>query len=83
FFLLLPLQNFLEIFEENPSKTIAKKIQEYEDQIRLLEMELKSFEEIEDVEIDDNVIDILIEQIDNVLNMDISQVREIIKGFLE
>ncbi len=77
------LQSFLEIFEENPSKTIAKKIQEYEEQIRLLEMELKSFEEIEGVEIDDGVIDILLEQIDNVLSMDISQAREIIKNVLE
>ncbi|HHG73623.1 MAG TPA: hypothetical protein ENK22_01055 [Persephonella sp.] len=77
------LQSFLEIFEENPSKTIAKKIQEYEEQIRLLEMELKSFEEIEDVEIDDEVIDILLEQIDNVLSMDVSQAREIIKNVLE
>ena len=77
------LQSFFEIFEENPSKTIAKKIQEYEEQIRLLEIELKSFEEIESVEVDDRVIDILLEQIDNVLSMDISQAREIIKDVLE
>ncbi|NPA51439.1 MAG: hypothetical protein GXO22_00900 [Aquificae bacterium] len=69
--------------KENPSKTIAKKIREYEEQIRLLELELTSFEEIESVEVDDEVIDIFFEQIDNVLNMDISQAREIIKNLLE
>ena len=70
------LQSFLKIFEKNPNKT-------YEEQIRLLEMELQSFEEIEGIEIDDNVIGILIEQIDNVLKMDVSQAREIIKEIFE
>ncbi|GAB6073273.1 recombinase family protein [Venenivibrio stagnispumantis] len=77
------LNNILEIFEETPSKALAEKIKEYEEKINLLKLELKSFNEIENVIIDDEVIDILIQQIDNIFAMDIQSAREIISEVLE
>ncbi len=61
------LQRVISIFERTPSETLAQKIQETEQSIKLLEMELSSYVDVEGIEIDDEIIDLLIENVDTAL----------------
>ncbi len=77
------LAKALEVFEEIPSRSIAKQIKEYEERLEELRLQLSAVSEVNEVEIDDSVIDLLIEEIDGVLTMDIQEGRRIISMVLE
>ena len=72
------LKQAVEVFQDIPSRAIAKQIQEYKNQIEELRLQLSTISEVNEVEIDDSVIDLLIEDTGNVLKMDIQKGREII-----
>ena len=77
------LTKTLEVFEEIPSRSIARQIKEYEERLEELRLQLSVLSEVNEVEIDDSVIDLLIEEMDNVLTMDIQEGRRIISMALK
>jgi DNA invertase Pin-like site-specific DNA recombinase len=77
------LAKALKVFEEIPSRSIAKQIKEYEERLEELRLQLGAISEVNEVEIDDSVIDLLIEEIDGVLTMDIQEGRRIISMVLK
>ncbi len=77
------LEKALEVFNDVPSKTVAKQIRDYEEEIDRLRLQLASISDVDFVDIDDSVIDLLIEQMDRVLTMDIREGRSIIEKVLK